>query len=269
MAAIGRNYLAFVHFGARIRIDVDDPCLLQPLRQTLPWHSKIGTGAEADVCFGIVSGTSGRRNRNHRAYNLFRDGTQLLSEGSLACLTGLLASELHFQVAQHARNVLFVHAGVVGWKGRAIVAPGRSMTGKSSLVAALLRAGAAYYSDEYAVIDAEGRVHPYPKALSIRDDRGNTKQVEPTSLGAVVGEGPIPVGMIVVTRYGASSRWRPRKLTPGEAVLALIDNTILATVKPRQVLTTMARACSTAVALKGQRGHAERIAVTLLRRAES
>jgi hypothetical protein len=42
-----------------------------------------------------------------------------------------------------------------------MVLPGKSFAGKTTLVAALVRAGAEYWSDEYAVLDANGDVHPY------------------------------------------------------------------------------------------------------------
>lgn len=50
--------------------------------------------------------------------------------------------------------------------------PGRTLSGKSSLVLALVKAGADYYSDEYAVFDGSGRVHPYSKPLSRRSGSG-------------------------------------------------------------------------------------------------
>ena len=54
-------------------------------------------------------------------------------------------------------SVLFpdpVFPTIVTWgRGRAIVIPGRTFSGKSTLVAELVRAGATYYSDEYAVED--------------------------------------------------------------------------------------------------------------------
>jgi hypothetical protein len=63
------------------------------------------------------------------------------------------AFENHLQlwVAEGAPRHAFVHAGVVGWRGRAMVIPRSSHSGKSTLAAALIRAGATYYSDEYAV----------------------------------------------------------------------------------------------------------------------
>lgn len=50
----------------------------------------------------------------------------------------------------------FVHSGVVEFDRRAIVFPGKSRYGKSTMVAALVEAGCRYLSDEYAVISPEG-----------------------------------------------------------------------------------------------------------------
>ena len=52
--------------------------------------------------------------------------------------------------------------------------PGRSLSGKSTLVLSFVERGADYYSDEYAVFDSEGRVHPYwrlPKLRVASDQR--------------------------------------------------------------------------------------------------
>src|SRR5690606_18912213 len=44
-------------------------------------------------------------------------------------------SYLRIKIAEYARNVVFVHAGVAAWKGKAIVIPGNSYSGKTTLVA--------------------------------------------------------------------------------------------------------------------------------------
>src|SRR4051812_20838647 len=104
----------------------------------------------------------------------------------------VLDSRLRSYIALHAPNHIFLHAGVVASAGRALLLPGRSFSGKTTLVTELMRAGATYYSDEFAVLDADGLVHPYPKPLSIRS--GGYSQVEHTvdSLGGTAGDTAAP-----------------------------------------------------------------------------
>ena len=85
-----------------------------------------------------------------------------------------------------------MHAGVVGWNGRALLLPGRTLSGKTTLVAELLRAGATYYSDELAVLDARGRVHPFPKPLAIRE-KGDASGERPPRRSERRGD-PAPSG---------------------------------------------------------------------------
>ena len=71
----------------------------------------------------------------------------------------LLGGHMMIHVAEHAPEYVFLHAGVVAWEDRALLLPGQSHAGKSTLVAELVRAGATYYSDEFALLDSQGRVH--------------------------------------------------------------------------------------------------------------
>ena len=167
-----------------------------------------------------------------------------------------------------ARRRLFVHAGVVGWRGRAIVIPGASLSGKSSLVAALVRAGATYYSDysdEYAVFDARGRVHPFPTALSIRDGtNGKPRRCAVEALGGRSGVAPLPVGLVVITTYRAGAAWRGRPLSPGRAMLELLRHTVPARRRPRSAIATLRTVAASATVLKGVRGEAEPMRAWLL-----
>ncbi len=85
----------------------------------------------------------------HDLRSLAVETVRLIDEGLVKRITGLTA----------------VHAGVVELGGRALLLPGSTKSGKSSLVAELLRHGAVYFSDEYALIDAQGRAHPYPSSI--------------------------------------------------------------------------------------------------------
>jgi len=175
-----------------------------------------------------------------------------------------LASDLQLYVAEAARRRVFVHAGAVGWCGRAIVLPGRSFSGKTTLVAALLQAGATYYSDEYAVFDGHGRVHPYPTLLSIRQGSAHPHKCPPEALGGRPGVKPLPVGLVVVCAYRPGARWQPRVLSPGRAVLALLANTISARRQPQRALATLQQVVCHATVLQGRRGEATEVAAALL-----
>jgi hypothetical protein len=154
---------------------------------------------------------------------------------------------------------------VFEWKGQAIVIPGRSMSGKSTLTAALVRAGATYYSDEYAVLDEQGRVHAYPRLLGLRSP-GTDEQtkVRAEELGGRVGSKPLPVGMVVVSQYHEGARWRPRKLTPGQGALEVLANTVPARTRPEESLTSIQQAVTKASIFKGRRGDAKETAHLIL-----
>ena len=177
-------------------------------------------------------------------------------------------STVRFDVAVRASRWLFVHAGAVGWHGRAIIIPAPSTHGKSRLVEALVRTGATYYSDEFAVIDRRGRVKPFAKPLTLRGASGDTRRVPVTEIGSV-GSAPLPVGLIVLTRYESGRTWRPREATPGESLLALLANTIRMRVAPGPTLKTVARVVEGAMTLEGPRGAADAMAQQVLRALES
>jgi len=169
-------------------------------------------------------------------------------------------------VAEMARRRVFVHAGAVGWLGKAIVVPGRSFSGKSSLVAALVRRGAIYYSDEYAVLDHHGRVHPYPKPLAIRrPGSGKQKKCRAEEMGGVTGTKALPIGLVIVGGYEAGRRWCPEQLSMGQAILELLDNTVPARRKPEVVVSVLRSAVAGAAALKGARGEADETAALILK----
>ncbi len=173
-------------------------------------------------------------------------------------------ADVRLAVAAAARRRVFVHAGVVGWCGRAIVLPGRSCGGKTTLAAAPVRAGATYYSDEYAVIDAQGRVHPFAKPLSVRD--GSLIRKRPVEeFGGAVGTAPLPVGPISFSTYRPGAHWRPVPLSAGHGLLALISHTVPVRRRPRATLAALQKAVAVGSVFRGGRGQAEGAATWLLR----
>lgn len=258
--------ISFVSHGARIGIRVNDSTVLERLPSYLPPGWRPATSHVVDYLYSLRTGNSAPSGLKP-FHVLYLGSERVARTPDLDEVFDLLESYLHFNVAIGARHQLFLHAGVVGWQGRAIVIPGRSLSGKTSLVAALVRAGATYYSDEYAVLDEQGHVHPYPKPLSIRVGRGESvSKCSAEQLGGRAGTGPLPVGLVVVTQYSPAAHWRPRRLSPGQALLALLDNTLLAQTRPQFTLGALERVASSACSLKGKRGEAEEMVGPLLDR---
>ncbi|MGH2595276.1 MAG: hypothetical protein ACRDH7_04855 [Actinomycetota bacterium] len=65
-------------------------------------------------------------------------------------------------------HYLYVHAGVASWGGQGVMLPAPPDHGKSTTVAALVRAGFDFLSDEAAALDlTDGTVHPFPRPVSL------------------------------------------------------------------------------------------------------
>lgn len=250
--------LSFRAYGLRIAIRVSDRRLLDLLPDRLPFGWIPTPFQEVGQLYSLIAAGEAPGGKIRRFNLLYGNGTRHLRSESIEETLDRLEADLQLYVAERARNRVFLHAGVVGWQGRAIVIPGRSYTGKSTLVAELVRAGATYYSDEYAVLDRSGRVHPFARPLSIREEGssvGRKQTVE--TLGGRAGREPLPVGLVLVSRYRPGARWRPRRLTPGQGVLELLAQAVPAQRRPRAVLATLLEVVAGAPVLGGARGEAQ------------
>jgi hypothetical protein len=254
-------------YGLKIGLEVSDASLLDRLVAGLPPGARLEEIEVVDRLYGLRQGVT--KLRGVRPFHLsVVDGRVIVKTLDLDEAIERLHADLRLYVAANARRRIFVHAGVVAWQGRAIVLPGRSHAGKSTLVEALVRAGATYYSDEYAVLDAQGRVRPFPKPLSLRDAEGRQRAVPVESLGGVAGRAPLPLGLVVATRFRAGARFRPRALTAGQAILELFDNTVPAQAAAARALPVLRQAALGARAIRGARGEAASTAEAILRWAE-
>lgn len=249
--------------GVRIGLRVDSRALLEALEgDPAPAHLPFGWQAVEDheldapvsVRYEFQTGASGAALPSYRVYA----GMDLVADvHSVTDAWLALAAHAEFFVAERAPDHLFVHAGVVAWEGRAIVMPGSSFAGKTTLVQAWLDAGATYYSDEFAVLDRTGRVHPFARPLAIRDGlTAVSRRVPVASLGAPAGTAPLAIGLVLVTSYRPGARWRPRRLTPALALLALMRHTVAARGNPAHSMPILKQAVSGAVAFAGVRGEA-------------
>lgn len=245
-------------FGVGFLIRADDDLADQVVAILPPGHTSLPHPSGGLPAFTVGHGPAGSV-RVHHEGELLTEAAD--AEGALATLD----ARLRTVIATGAPGMVFVHAGVAGHADRAIVLPAASMAGKTELVAALLRAGATYFSDEFAVLDPEGRVHPYPRPLSIRE-RGTRRatRTPAAALEAPTGAGPAPVAVIAATRYAPEGAWRPARRSPADGALLLLAHAGQVRAHPERVLETVHRAARDAVVLEGPRGEAGDAAPALL-----
>jgi hypothetical protein len=258
--------IAILSYGVRVGIRVNNSDALERIKKLLPPGWKPASSPTVEKLFSAYFAGPGSR-PNVRRFNLLYGGLeQLIRTFDEEQIYATLESNIRLQVAESARRRLFVHAGAVGWKGQAIIIPGSSYSGKTTLVAELVRAGATYYSDEYAVLDSQGRVHPFSKPLSIREN-GTAEQTDypVEALGGKAGKKPLPVGLVVISNYKAGAQWRPQALSPGQGTLEILAHTISARRQPEVALSTLHQVASRASVLKSRRGEARQVVKSILK----
>jgi hypothetical protein len=248
-------------YGVTLKIEASNSDLfseaLDTAKSALVGSVTIIDSTNAEHVFGVSSDETG-------TLFLFRNGERLASDTLRRRFFKFFNSMLRITVAEHAQGVVFVHAGVVGWKGKAIVIPANSFAGKTTLTTELVKAGATYYSDEYAVLDEEGLVHPFPRDLSIRDAAFNEIDVPVKEFGGVTGTEPIRVGAVVITEFRGDGIWKPEKLSVGQGMLEMIPHTIPRNFNTKFSLKVLNTTISDAIILKSPRGEASDLALNLL-----
>jgi hypothetical protein len=248
-------------YGVRIAMRANEPAVLRRALDRLPpgWRPVYTQIVQRLYSFVVP--------RRRGLHTLYGDTVVVAERRTLNAMLDSFESDVQIYVAERAPRHVFVHAGVVGWRGQAILLPGPSMSGKSRLVAELIRAGATYYSDEYAVLDATGRVHPYDRPLSLRQEgRSGPRRYPAEALGGQAGRRPLPVGLVVLSSYRPGARWRPRPLTAARGALAILDHAVAARSAPARVLAAIGNVAKGARFFVSPRGEAKETAHLLLTR---
>jgi hypothetical protein len=261
---------AWTSHGARIGVRVNDPLLLQQLHERLPPWARIGKDGVVDRMLSLWSPDSSVFRAARQYHVLYADHARVGRARDREEILDLYDSHVRLATAQYARPNLFVHAGAIGWKGKGLILPAPSLSGKSHLVAELVRAGAEYYSDDYAVLDGDGMLHAFPKPISLRAHKtARQRDVPAEELGGLVATAPIPVAVAAFCEFEDGAGWRPRRLSPAQAMLRLLNNTFPARERPREALDILQRVASNALLFECKRGDAGEIAGALLATAEN
>jgi hypothetical protein len=198
-------------------------------------------------------------------YRLAIDGIEATSSPNVSELILATLKAIDDAVIYRLQTLKAVHAGAVVFQSQAILFPGVTHAGKSSLVAELLRRGARLLSDEYALIDKAGRVHSYPRPIMLRDSRHMQSPVLPGEFGSQFTTGPVPVGWIMALEYWPESIWEVRDVPQGEALMILLRNTPHPMADSPEMISSFMNAVSSARCLTGYRGHVAQSADQILK----
>jgi hypothetical protein len=255
-------------YGVRLMIRANSTGRWDEVQAVLPPGQRLGRQTTPDVTYSIIWGGESGHSAGHVHHLLYRDATCLGGGFDLDQLLWTLQSDAMWQVAILAKEATFVHAGAVAWNGRAMILPGLSGAGKSTLVTQLLRRGAAYYSDEYAVLDREGTLHAFPCALKLEDRPAGLRRVRPEDLGAAIGYGPARIGVVAFPRYTQGIELQVEQLRRSQAALRLLEHMPAARLAPRPALTAAAQATADAVCVGLRYEESGRAAETLIKLLE-
>jgi hypothetical protein len=222
---------------------------------TLPRVS--GTAKQPDILIRI--------DRAADRFCLFADDGLVASEQEAISLVPEIIRAVDDAVIRRLTPLRAIHAGVVVWNGRALLLPGTSHAGKSSLVAEFLRRGATYFSDEYALIDPQGRVHPYPRPLLVRNGSPEQFPVLPRECNAAAGDSPAPVGLILLLQYLPGCNWSLTSVSQSEALLMLLRNTPHVLAETPDLVEIFQRVVAGAPCYTGRRDEASHAVDKILR----
>lgn len=286
-------------FGVRFTISVFDPALLERVWALVPhgtvpvaepWEHDRPLGAKehdrpldasddasADASVdasgdasGDVSGdASGDESRatdfalvaGDGVYRVLLGEGEMLSSRDLDLALFMLGELVHDLVAYNATVGVFVKGAAVLVDGRGVLILGPALSGRSTLLDELVRAGASYWSDRYVVLDRDGRLMRFGEPQAGADGVPGA--------GPREAHGAPEVGLVVLTQYRPDAVWEPERGTAAEAMLALLEQAVPTRDRAAETMGVVRRATEGAVFVQGERGEAAQVAGLLLRFAEN
>jgi hypothetical protein len=260
-----KAFYAFEAFGVRVGIRSNDLPMHEQIIAGLPFLLPIDIKEipfdESVHIFSIY--WSNRSRQSNLAYCGERE---VVRQDFKSRKIDLIESHIRLTIAEFAEDYVFLHAGAVEYRGKAIIIPAKSFAGKTTLTAEFARRGFEYYSDEYAVLDQNGLVHPFTKRLSMRGiiDDYTQVDIEVEELGGRKGTKPLEVGLILVQKFIKRAKFAPKLLGAGEGIIESIANSVSIRQNPQFVLKVLSFVTNRAKIVKTNRGEAKQFVDKLL-----
>lgn len=251
-----RVRLTYEAYGVIFAIDLFDQSLIDRAESLLPSASRV---VERQPSAALAE------DDEIAVYTLKaeRDGGFRLDQGTMEALNcrdlelalwtlGGLAREY---VAFHSSTGIFVRGAAVLHEGRIIVVIGPPLSGRTTLLAELVKAGASPWSDEYVVFNEDGQVGQF----------GVPSQSAATGRGSDFA----PLGMVIITSFRPGVDWNPTTVSHGDSLLAMLAQAIPARERSAQTMSVLRKAVEGAVTLGGDRGDAASAAEAILAAAKN
>jgi hypothetical protein len=254
----------FGAFGVAWDLESEDPSLYRALVERLPPGTAPCAAKAPERSYSLRT-VLPTLSQVGPSYLLLADGRPLVRTSEAGDAADALEDSLKWLVAERSPRRVFLRAGVVGWRDRAIVIAGGPGTGKRTLVRALVARGATYFSDDYAVLDGN-LVEPFPSRHHPGGPpkHGLTPWLE--ELAPARAPRPVPVGVVLFAPYRPGAVFKPKLVARGRALLEMFKHAVAAQRNPTQVLRALEMVSRRCNALEGARGDARAVATYLLDR---
>jgi hypothetical protein len=195
--------------GHRFTVDVEDHDVERFLRRVL---APLAADVPADAGYAIGPGPDGLVVRR-------ADDRYEIAGGPVQVALSRFMTYVNTCGIEAVGHLVVLHASAVVVDGGALVVPAQPGSGKSTLCAALVAAGATYVTDEAVPVLPDGRILPYPKPIVVgsgsfgvlgawRDaaaqsggDDDDLWWLDPTTIGRGVAHEPVPIRWVVAPRY--------------------------------------------------------------------
>lgn len=223
--------------GCAFQVTVEDPDVAPRVQSLLRTYRVESSGAAQDIDV---------RKDGAGDLVLRKDGREILRTDSSAEMTGALFQTLLSSTHAIDDWLAIIHGGAVAAQGRAILLPGASRSGKSTLGAFLVSRGFDYLSDDMIAVTSAGGIATWPIPISIK--RGSWSALAPylPELEAIPatrvwnrtikylpvpsaswGRLPSPAGLIIFPKFNRAAQASSLTLLrPIEALQRLISDRI-------------------------------------------
>ena len=258
--------IAYRRLSLAFSVRCDDPHVARYIDRVLA-RSRVAQPGPAALAYEVIdAGPSAEDSR----FRLLRDGAWMVGGEDLPTILEDLFARVNLDTVNASDDRVLIHSGAVTTRdGVGVLLPAPAGSGKSTLVAGLVRSGFGYLSDEAAVLQPEtARVEPYPIHLSLKgasrdrfpearpaaEDRaylGSTWFIDPDAIRPGSVGHPSEMGFVIAHRFAPDASLSIEPLTPAEACVELVQNLMLARRDTPRALDLLARVCrgSTSVRL--------------------